>query len=217
MTSNTQKTMIKEIPPKRIIQANREDLSRESEYFKAMFSGNFDKGHSDTFELDFKPLGITFEVLEIVTKLQLQSHQVTKSTIEPLMLALDFLQLSQMMESLADVICNGEVKTFLFPDNILDLWLLSRTNAIGYRSIREALETHIKEMFLGEIIHERSFLQLDSESLIMILQWDDLVLTTEKKVFTAIKMWINHEYEERKEHYGKLLYCLRFDPLVDVG
>lgn len=209
--------MINEIPPPRIILANREDLSRESEYFKAMFSGNFDKGHSDTFELDFKPLGITFEVLEIVTKLQLESHQVTKSTIEPLMLALDYLQLTKMMESLADMICNGEVKTFLFPDNILDLWLLSRTNDTGYKSIREALETHIKEMFLGEIIHEPSFLQLDSESLIMILQWDDLVLTTEKKVFTAIKMWINHEYEDRKKHFGKLLYFLRFDPQVDVS
>lgn len=65
------------------------------------------------------------------------------------------------------------------------------------------------------IMYERALVELNYRSIYSLLLSDHLRIS-EEDVVRTIKMWINHEYKSRIQHYSFLLRLVRFDPEMKV-
>lgn len=96
-------------------------------------------------------------------------------------------------------------------DNVLQRWYYHYV--IGTENMK--LQEFICEHFT-DLIFEQSFLGLGFKPLLYMLNLDTLKLTSEKQVFYALKLWINHNRGHDMKKYTQLLYCVRLDPQITV-
>lgn len=188
---------------------------RSSKYFKAMFTHDFAERNLPVIEIELDD-EIDEDIFDSVVRIATsRTLKVSPETIEHFLFVADFFQIETLIVELERLIGRDTTQDIVGPFNVLDLWHLCLIHQ-PLKFIAGTLKLLIKN-YLDAITADPSFLQLDSESVKTILMWDDLKISSEKKVFSAIKIWINHDPEQRKELYEKLLYCIRFDPDIDVS
>ncbi|XP_077294182.1 kelch-like protein 7 [Arctopsyche grandis] len=65
-----------------------------------------------------------------------------------------------------------------------------------------------------ETLHNtQDFLYLPVSNVIKILKSDDLVVASEERVFNGVKLWVNHDYENRKTELAQLMRSVRLSLL----
>lgn len=186
-------------------------------YFKAMFSAS-------TFsELKQKPIDLglqeimSFEILEkVINFAGSRKITVTRESIEGLILAADFFKMDLLKATIAGIVRNDYRGLLVNASNVLSLWRLTLRHGYESTTIASALESYIQCNFEA-VMYDLSFTKLDLESVVKVLQWDSLVISTEKKAFYAMKMWVDHDYSHRNQHFVRLLGCMRFDASVDAA
>lgn len=190
---------------------------QSSRYFQAMFSESFAEKSMSVVELldleDIINADILSSVVDFATSRRVE--KVSPETISHLLLAADFFQMDALITLLGDRIESDFEQDIVGAFNVLDLWHLCSIHE-SLKIIVDPLEVFIRN-HLESISCESSFLQLDSDSVKKILEWDKLEVSSEKRVFYTIKLWINQDPEHRREHFEKLLYCIRLDPDIDVS
>lgn len=212
MGCGSQELLFHELCISRIVVASRDALTRGSNYFEALLSARFAEVRA--IELDMESVEVPFEVFKDVV--QFNDPKINRKTIKSLLIATDFFQLEGLRGKLAKAILEDSTNEVVCSANVLDLWLFTRMSGEKNKEIQAALEKYIAGNLIAEIMNEPSLLTLDSESLEMILERDDLKVDTEKQVFFALKLWINFDKEERAKQFGRLVYCMRFDATVEV-
>lgn len=202
----------------RVVLVDRDALIRASKYFEVFFSGRFAEGRMGApLELDLETLNIPFETFRDIVRFDYSG--ISKTTLKSFMLAADYFQMDGLVPIIAAIIEADTEQRVVDSESALDVWMMSQTEwkSFNTKCFSSAIETFIATHFLDEIIHEPAFRTLDSGTLVDILKWDNLKLNSEKKIFNALKLWIEHNREERLPLYGKLIYCMRYDPSVDVS
>lgn len=185
-------------------------------YFKAMFSAS-------TFsELKQKPIDLglqeimSFEILEkVINFAGSRKITVTRESIEGLILAADFFKMDLLKTTIAEIVRNDYRRLLVNDSNVLSLWRLTLRHDYESTPIANALESYIQCHFEA-VMYDLSFTKLDLESVVKILQWDSLNISTERKTFYALKMWVDHDYSHRNQHFVRLLGCMRFDASMDA-
>ncbi|XP_077296110.1 kelch-like protein 28 [Arctopsyche grandis] len=84
----------------------------------------------------------------------------------------------------------------------------------GYLRLLDQTKTYVNKNYL-EIIQKEEFLDITSEWLGELLQSGDLKVTTEEEAFQGLKIWVQMDFESRKNHLNTLLKYIRL-PLLSV-
>lgn len=232
--------LISSFHPRRTVQTRKADLIAASKYFETMFQSNFKEGHSETISLGGDVL--SFKVLEmLVVFMESKSLKPTEATIEQLFVAADYLQIGSALRVLTDYLYvdlggkrldemrRGSVHMLLRLIDILTRYAKSSGYSYGIRTVtyypsnsRPAPIKCTNEAVLyiayhfKTIMYDHGLLKLDYEVFEKILKSDFLRLS-EEEVVRIIKIWINHDYEQRKDHFGPLIKCVRFDEAMTVS
>lgn len=225
--------------PLRTVQTKKSDLSASSKYFEAMFQSSFNESTSHTICLGGDV--ISFRILEmLVVFMESKSLKPTEATIEQLIVAADYLQIGSALRFLSDYlytdlgskkmddIRKGAIHMLL---RLIDI-LCRHAKASGYthctrtvtyynnNSRPQAIKcTNEVNLYLAyhfkTVMYDHGLLKLDIDTFEKILKSDFLRLS-EEEVVRIIKIWTNFDFENRKQHYGALIKCVRFDETMTV-
>ncbi|KAI5706737.1 hypothetical protein M8J75_010849 [Diaphorina citri] len=191
-------------------QYNKELLIRSSQYFSAMFSDHFaEKDKSVVHIQDVSPT-----CLQIILDNMLEDQNIDWEQCDTLQLlrTASLLQFDQVQD-----------KCLTF---ILDTWLTIDT---CLRSMISADELGIKTLHIqastlaqwefNKVIETASFKNLSFEHLHSYLNMPGLNITNEFKMFEAIHLWIDHEFDARCSHINVLLECIHYSqlPLLEIN
>ena len=227
-------------PSFRTIQAKKSDLVAASKYFEAMFQSNFNESTSNTITLGGDV--ISFKVLEmLVVFMESKALKPTESTIEQLFVAADYLQISSALRVLSDYLYSdlgtkklddirkATIHMLLRLIDILHRYAKSNNYVYGTRTVTyynqnsrpQAIKcTNEVNLYLAyhfkTIMYDHGLLKLDIDAFEKILKSDFLRLS-EEEVVRIIKIWTNFDFVNRKEHFGMLIKCVRFDETMTVS
>lgn len=179
-----------------------------SGYFETMFAGGF---REKDFEVVSLGEALSFACLEGLVKfLYTEELQPSKEvSLEDLLCAADYLQMPDAVMNLSTQIGKAINTT-----NVLRFWdlrgMIKDEETIS--KLREFILVHF-----ASLLEDISFLQLNVETLLWILESDELSISEEVEVFRAIKKWINHDHAAREKHFLALLGCVRYDTKMQVN
>ncbi|XP_077296562.1 kelch-like protein 12 [Arctopsyche grandis] len=97
-------------------------------------------------------------------------------------------------------------------DNNNFLFITEIANEHGSMRLLEHTKKYVLYNYL-ELIQNEEFLNISSCQLGELLMSDDLKVTSEEKAFEGLKIWIQSDFESRKEHLNTLLKYIRL-PLL---
>lgn len=205
-----------------------------------MFQSTFNESTSNTITLGGDV--ISFKVLEmLVVFMESKSLKPTEATIEQLIVASDYLQIGSALRVLSDYlytdlgtkkmddIRKGTVHMLL---RLIDI-LTRHAKASGYtHSTRTVIYynnnarpqaikcTNEVLLYLAyhfkTVMYDHGLLKLDIDTFEKILKSDFLRLS-EEEVVRIIKIWTNFDFNNRKQYYGSLIKCVRFDETMTVS
>lgn len=209
-----------------------------SKYFETMFHSNFNDRNSATITIGGDV--INFNVLEkLVVFMESKALKPTDATLEQLFVAADYLQISSALRVLSDHLytdlgskrlddvrrsCVHRLlrlidiltrfakssgyshltRTVMYPTNSRPSPIKCSNDAVLY------IAYHFKT-----IMFDHALLKLDYSVFERIVK-SDFLRITEEEVVRSIKIWINHDYQERKKYFGPLIKCVRFDDTMSV-
>lgn len=226
-------------PPRRTIQTRKSELIAASTYFETLFHSSFNESTSDTITLGGDV--VSFQVLEmLVVFMESQALRPTEATVEQLFVAADYLQISSALRVLCDYlyadlaakklddIRKGTVHMLLRLLDILSRFARASGYTYGTRTVTyinnharpQAIKcTNEANLYLAyhfkTVMYDHGLLKLDIDSFEKVLRSDFLRLS-EEEVVRIIKIWTNHAFDERRQHFGTLIKCVRFDETMKV-
>nr|XP_008197617.1 PREDICTED: kelch-like protein 38 isoform X1 [Tribolium castaneum] len=185
------------------IQCSRSDLIKHSDYFKAMFEGNFTESSKSVITLN----GVEPEAVTTILKLLWDREYVIRED-----LALPVVQATCMLQFLGiKDICIEQLSSVLSVHNCLKIWLYSEALAITEVS----LEAKLLSLLEFKTVKDSScFLELGLNELINYVGSVYLYATSEFEVFEAIMRWYCSLEEGGLETLLKLLHCVDFNALT---
>ncbi|XP_024916042.1 kelch-like protein 10 isoform X2 [Cynoglossus semilaevis] len=129
------------------------------------------------------------------------SVKVTEDNVQDLMVAADMLNILFVIKACSDFLCEQ-----LCEKNCIGIWQFTNvyfSSELQHRAQRLITE-HFEDVCAGE-----EFLQLSVQELAEILGRDDLYVSKESSVFSAICRWIDYRPKERERHIVLLLSKFR--------
>lgn len=185
-------------------------LADASYFFEDLFS----KKHDNVIALPVQDI-MSFETMENVLKSATGSKplSIKKESLEEIIRAVAFFQIPKLEDVLSSYVTSnkGDIITL---SNVLDLWTNSMKQGVTQLSL--ALEGHVLINF-ESLIYERDLDKLNVDQLKRLLASDDLMISTEMFVLRVIKLWVNYDYDNRKEYFDQLLPLMRYQRKVDVS
>ncbi|XP_046968333.1 kelch-like protein 10 [Vanessa cardui] len=186
---------------KKSIQVHRAILSAVSPYFKAIFVNSLKKGKPEETE-------IVVDVPSYYMNLILDyaytgTCVVTAENVEYLLPYADQFDVVGVIQ-----LCCQFLLQELRPHNCLGIFKFARCYFCselenkGKLFIRQNIARILKEC--------SEFKLLSHEELEDILRDDELNVRNEEIVFQAVKMWVEHDLENRRKYIPSLLSCVRF-------
>uniref|UniRef100_K7GEM6 BTB domain-containing protein n=1 Tax=Pelodiscus sinensis TaxID=13735 RepID=K7GEM6_PELSI len=183
---------------RRLFQVSRAALSRHSRYFEAMFFG----GTRESSEKHIVIRGVeaeTFQVLLEFTRsatVLIMPHNVTR-----LLETADFLQFERVKR-----MCEKFLERELHVSNCLSL--------MAYAQCFACAELHASALSVAlthwtEVITQEEFEMLPKDTLLELLQSDDLFVPREDVVFETVLKWIMHDPATREQDFLDLMGQVR--------
>ncbi|KAJ0055098.1 hypothetical protein NL108_009038, partial [Boleophthalmus pectinirostris] len=166
----------------------------------------------DMFEIQSAPDDRDFPVAEISPKIMslvlewiyTESITLSRETILDLLLAAHMLQLEELIEIGFQFLENN-----LCPENCIGLWKISN---VALTKIRDLARRFILSHF-EEVVHCDEFQQLTAQELISLIEEDELIVKNETAVYQAILHWTNHDLQQRRAEFSRLLTKVRLPEL----
>ncbi|XP_044260352.1 kelch-like protein 20 [Tribolium madens] len=184
------------------IRCSRADLIKHSDYFKAMFEGNFTESSKSVITLN----GVDPEALTIIIKLIWDREYVIEENI-----ILSVVQAACMLQFLEiKNICIERITSMLCVNNCLKIWCYTEALDLPEVSLKAKLLSLLE---FKSVKDSRYFLELDLNELINYAGSVHLHTTSEFEIFESIMKWYCNVEEENFEMLLKLLHCLDFNAL----
>lgn len=182
----------------RLFQVCRRALSLHSRYFEAMFFGGTRESserHIVIRGVDAKPFQVLLE-FTCTAKVLITQHNVTS-----LLETADFLQFDSVKK-----LCEKFLERELRVSNCLNLMAYARQFFCPelYASAVSVALTHWKDVMTQE-----EFKELSKETLMQLLQSDDLFVPQEDLVFDSVVKWIMEDPATREEDFLDLVGQVR--------
>lgn len=190
-----------ETDDKQIVLAHKVVLASACPYFHAMFTNFAERNHDLVVmrQIDSTALKLLVNFIysgEII---------VTAQNVKNLLPAANFLQLQEVKGACCDFL-----QSKLSPANCID------TNALAdlYNCTKlfTTSELYIQHHFI-EVINCDEFLSLSFEQVVKLISDDEVVVTSEEKVFECVIRWVKHELVSRQCKLPLLMEHVRL-PLI---
>ncbi|GAA31368.1 Kelch-like protein 3 [Clonorchis sinensis] len=180
------------------ISAHKAVLASSSQYFNAMFSHPMREMDSSC---------ITIGEVDEATLVRLMDFfytgliQVNVGNVQNLLQAANLLQLSPVKDA-----CCSFVTTQLHPENCLGILRFARWHDCA--ALADASYQFAVERFVN-VSTGKAFLTLGADEVEQLISSDRLI-APEDRVFEAVRHWVEHKFEERKQFAGRLFDQVRF-------
>lgn len=221
------------------VQTRKSDLIAASQYFETMFQSSFSESISPTVTLSGDV--VSFRILEmLVVFMESKALKPTEATVEQLFVAADYLQINSALRALSDYLYadlgtrklddvrKATIHMLLRLVDILGRFARSSGYTYGTRTViyinnharPQAIKcTNEVNLYIAyhfkTVMYDHGLLKLDQETFEKILRSDFLRLS-EEEVVRIIKIWTNFDFENRRQHFGSLIKCVRFDETMTV-
>jgi hypothetical protein len=182
-----------------LLECDRADLISHSDYFRAMFEGNFIERNQNVILLN----GIELEAMKIILRLLWdREYPVDEHSLLLVLQAACMLQFLQVKS-----LCVERIQQSLTVGNCLKIWLYTEQLDIKVIYRRAKLIALLEFMFVKDTDY---FLELNLEDVINYLGNINLRCPNEFAVFEALIVWYQHSDQQNADTLLKLLYCIDF-------
>ncbi|KAM6295616.1 kelch-like protein 10 [Aegotheles albertisi] len=179
--------------------AHRIILCSCSHYFRALF----DSSCNNTEERVYNIEGISPEMMRLIIEYAYtRSVPVTADNAESLLIAADKFNVMGIIR-----LCCEFLKSQLCSENCISIWRF--TDYYYCPDLREAAYAFILYHFEEISRESREFLDLSLNSLVNIIERDELNVRKEDAMFNVIVKWIAHDPQNRRQHVAVLLSKVR--------
>lgn len=186
---------------KKAIQVHRAILSAVSPYFKAIFINSLKKDKSEETEIVVDVpsyyMGLILDYAYTGTCM------VTAENVENLLPYADQFDIVGVIQ-----LCCQFLLQQLRPHNCLGIFKFARCYFCSDLEIKGKL--YIRQNFARILKECNEFKSLSFQELEDILKDDELNVKNEEIVFQAIKIWVEHDLQNRKVYIPSLLTCIRY-------
>lgn len=184
------------------ISAHRLVLSANCEYFAAMFTNKLRETTQD--EIELKEIDGN-SLAALIKYFYTGTIELLEDNIEALLATASLLQLKYIV----DACCQFLIKE-LHPSNCLGIKKFADIH--GCAQLLEKSNDYTNEHFM-EVIKNQEYLALSVEDVTLLLQSDDLNVSTEESVFDALLKWLEFDPTNRKSKASDLLAFVKL-PLL---
>ncbi len=181
-----------------VFRAHRVILASKSVYFYTMFTGSLMESKEDTIVLK----GVTADAFrELMSYAYTGKIRLRPEVIEELLEAAHMFQFDSVQDACFDFLRNN----------------MDYANCIGIAYLAEKYHCRKAQLDAEEFSRQNfravsktnEFLQLDLEQVIQLVASDELNVTHETEVYTAIIEWVKHDEKSRARFFAELLQYLR--------
>ncbi|XP_059618147.1 kelch-like protein 5 [Phlebotomus argentipes] len=191
---------------KQRISAHRVVLSAASDYFEAMFTGDFRESREEEVILNEIPGDDLRRLVKFCYTGELElSEESSVESVKTLMSSANLLQLKSVVRD-----CGAFLKRYLHSSNCLGIAVFADQHSCD--ALLEAARKYANQHFL-EVCKKQEFLQISAVQLGKLLASDDLNVPSEEDVFRALLAWFQHASKERKVYIPDLLVLIRLHHL----
>ena len=184
------------------IKAHKVVISSLCDYFSVMFTGDLTETQQDVVTLN----NIDPDALEGLVRYAYTSDlEIRVDNVESLLASSSILQIQNVRDACCDF-----MKSQLHPSNCLGIRAFA--DAHSCQQLFKIADKYAQEQF-QDVCKNQEFFLLSGEQICEILSGEDLNVTTEEQVFSAVCSWINHDYEARKSLIADVLKYVRL-PLL---
>ncbi|XP_014207019.1 kelch-like protein 5 [Copidosoma floridanum] len=184
------------------IPAHRLVLSANCEYFAAMFTNSL----RETFQNEIELKEVDGDALwGIVRYFYTGIIDLLEDNVETLLATASLLQLSSIVEAC----CQFLIKQ-LHPSNCLGIRRFADIH--GCTNLLHTANVYTNDHFM-EVVKNQEYLLLTADDVAMLLQSDDLNVTSEESVFDALRRWLEHDPKIRQKESSRLLAYVKL-PLL---
>jgi hypothetical protein len=171
-----------------------------SNYFNSMFSSNMSEGQCEQVSL---PLTLfDSEIFETLLDFFYSGKDVvTLANAEDIIRAASFLQIQCLQDRCEKVLVDSVTDA-----NCIRLWQLARLH--NYRLLDEKAWNLLMTEF-PTVANTDSFLELDVDELVRVLEADELVTPTEGVVCNGAMRWLESDIDQRQQFLAQILESLK--------
>ncbi|KAL3085011.1 hypothetical protein niasHS_010080 [Heterodera schachtii] len=179
-------------------KAHKVILAATVPYFMKMFGSEMVEAHSDSVQLNTIDAEIMGLILDFIYTGRIK---FTSRNMERLLKAADYLQLSVLSNR-----CSEILKAHITEENVFSI----RKFAVLYNARQAVLDTEsFIQRFFESVSKSEEFLQLDFQTLVQTLDWDNLHVGSEECVFEALARWLDFDPLNRHTFAPRLLATIR--------
>lgn len=147
------------------------------------------------------------DAVELLIDFAYTSHIVLEETnVQVVLPAACLLQMSEIQE-----VCCEFLKRELDPSNCLGIRSFADTHSC--QELLNYADKYTQDYF-QDVIDNEEFLLLPVNQLIDIISSDELNVSSEEQVYTAIMKWFRYDVKERREHLSHVLQHVRLSQLT---
>ena len=179
-------------------------LASASPYFRAMFLADMKESQQPRIKIKGLDSSALEQLLEFCYT---ATVTITSENVQQLLIASGMLQFPKIQDSCMEFLMNN-----LHESNCIGIWKLAEVIQRNQKTL-EKLETYIKTNFSFVAKHEE-FLDLTAEQLLKFLKSDNLNISTENDLSTAIIRWVRLDPQKRSAHLEDLMKHVRFSQIT---
>ena len=180
------------------INAHKCVLAACSPYFRTMFTCNLSESNQHSVRITHTE----YDIMEAVISFAYSSKfTLPCDRVLSLLSAADHFQIDSLLQY-----CCGFLETQLNTSNVLSTRAYACLHRCWklYRLCTEYVLTHF-----NHVIQSEEFLDLPTDQLQDLISQDELRVTCEEDVYTAVINWVYHDFEERKDIFPSLIVHVR--------
>ncbi len=184
------------------VRAHRAILAASSQYFRAMFSGNFKEAKEEVISLD--RLGVPSEGLSvIVNSLYSLKLDITKENYDLVLVTAIVLQFTKII-----LLCEEFIQNNLDTKNCIQILQICET--FGMDSLKNIVHLFLLKNFISVSQENAAFVKMDKDHLLEYVS-DDRLCTAGNQIdlYRAVMKWIKFK-PIRNRHITELLQHIRF-------
>ena len=179
-------------------------LASATPYFRAMFLADMKESQQPRVKIKGLDSSALEQLLEFCYT---ATVTINSDNVQQLFIASGMLQFPKIQDSCMQYLMNN-----LHESNCIGIWKLADVMQQNQKTI-EKLEAYIKTNFSFVAKHEE-FLDLTAEQLLKFLKSDNLNISTENHLCTAIIRWVRFDPEKRSVYLQDLMKHVRFSQIT---